>query len=502
LVASSIGVLRSPALEPSSEALDRVARGLRAHIQREDSRASWFTPRFGVSLAAATIAALALIFMLPRKEAPIDAGDEAAWSLVEGRIEAGGRTLLIDEALPEDEPLHVAPRARLLLGRARLVSSSQAEIALSPDAIRLDLGSIAISIDPIDPPTPFVIETPLGRIEALTGLFRVRVGAEDLTLLVEQGEGRMLSRSNEGARSLHAGDRVHLARTPSPTPAVTQAEEPRASHEGRSQKPAPHKTPAAITVREPPAPQSAVVQTPPIPVTSREARQEDVGAPRLTDLEDSSRKQVLEARAALPVDAKKARAIAEAVLASKPSPALEAEAMMIQADAARRSGELTTALTIFERVLSHSAGEAFAEEAMLRIARIEVSLGDAAQAESMLSRARTRFDRGPLLAEREALASKLARQAGRIDEAADLLDAVPRSQLSLPLAEERISVAEQLMVSNPARARALVEPLRASKLPHSIRLSALVVLIRTSAAVGDVEQAARYSREKSMLEEK
>jgi FecR-like protein len=211
-------------------------------------------------------------------------------------------------------------------------------------------------------------------------------------------------------------------------------------------------------------------------MTASDRGAEDDGIP--IEPANPPRTEVAEARAMLQKDARSARALAEKIIATRPSPEIELEAMMIAGDASRRSGDLEPALHIFLGVAEDQRGEIYAEEALLRAARIQLQLHRPNDAFETLARARPRFPRGPLLPEREALTARVLRETDQIEQAARVLEDVPFHS-SLPLAEERIAVASRLAGMDPARAARLVEPIASSKLPIAIRRAAKDVLRRT-----------------------
>ncbi|MCK6549787.1 hypothetical protein L6R52_28375, partial [Myxococcota bacterium] len=108
------------------------------------------------------------------------------------------------------------------------------------------------------------------------------------------------------------------------------------------------------------------------------------------------------------------------------------------------------------------------EEALYRSARVEVALGRVSDAEVWLTEARVRFPAGPLLPEREALAARLAREAGDLTRAHALLAGAPSTTGSLPLARERVALAERLAADAPTTACDLVAPLLSSRLPSEL----------------------------------
>lgn len=154
----------------------------------------------------------------------------------------------------------------------------------------------------------------------------------------------------------------------------------------------------------------------------------------------------------------------------------EVEALMLAADTARKRGDLAAALDLCLRAADHPRGTAYAEEALLRAARLQLSLDAPARADAALARARQRFPRGPLRPEREALAARLARERGDLESAHAWIESVPLDSGSLPLADERLALAAALLPRDPGRAQALARPLTAARWPAGIRARAARLL--------------------------
>jgi hypothetical protein len=82
-----------------------------------------------------------------------------------------------------------------------------------------------------------------------------------------------------------------------------------------------------------------------------------------------------EARKVVARDAAKAKALAEGVLEEKPAPLLEIGALLVLADAHRRTGAWNEAASAYQRVAEHPHGQPYLEEALLRRAQILSSRG-------------------------------------------------------------------------------------------------------------------------------
>src|SRR5262249_55247828 len=152
---------------------------------------------------------------------------------------------------------------------------------------------------------------------------------------------------------------------------------------------------------------------------------------------------------------------------------VSAEERMARADALRRSGEVRAAVDAYLGVATDPSGQAFAEEAVLRAAKLELFLlGAPERAASLLDGAADRFRSGALLPERMALRIQIEREAGRLENAESLLDAIGTRATSLPLERERLALARAYSGRDPARAQRLVAPLLGDEVVEEIRTPA------------------------------
>lgn len=423
----------------------RLWRATEARIEAEPKSFPWVP--VGVLAAAATVLAL----VLPQGASP----PQIEGALVLGQATASGQPIPAGRELGPGTRAVIEPQARLRAGPARVVTGAQTEIEmgspLEPNALLVRSGLIAVAVDPQE--TPYVVRTAGARLEILGGVFRLREGPRGTEVVVESGALVVSDAQGGGRVALGAGQKHFV-------PASTEAAPPKHARAevAPAASPAPRERAQKLPNKEPPpAPSIAAVpsaeprpsETPPIPPT------------------------VARARAALGSDAKEAWAIADAVLAASPPPKIYVEALMISGDAARRSGDVMAALSLFSRVADHPEAGAFGEEATLRAARIEHDIGDAASAERRLAAARSRYERGVLSPEREALAVQILRERGRLVEAKRVMEGLSREVTSASLIEERLALASAFLDAGfPAEARALVQDLDSPRLAEGVRAKA------------------------------
>jgi hypothetical protein len=507
---SSVKLLRSVNAEATGDDLSRIEQKLLVAMRQGEPRrrrtiADWIAPRWYPAIGAAAIAAAVTlaIVLSPANERmtttrPVDQPDREnsqpilEASVFDGKVEVIGQNASAGTRLPFDTPITAQPKARIAFGRAKIVSGSASRFSLGKDletaSFHLDEGTVAVAIDPIEP-TPFVIVTPVAQIAVVGGTVRINRDSAGTSIQVEDGEARILTSGANGReeRVLQRGERMRVAeRIVATAEAKPDRPRPALQHRIAAQlarprpieiAPVPEKTPA--TAETPATAKTQIVEK-----TETKDVEDDgvpIEMPARDRTQEKEKSPVEEARALLQKDAPSARRLAEKIIAAEPPPVVKLEATMIAADAARRSGDLVPAIALFLKVANDPKGENFAEEAFLRAARIELQLHHESDAFATLMRARPRFVHGPLLPEREALAAQILRETNRLDEAAQLLDAVPFERPSLPLAKERIEVASKLVDSDPARSAKLVEPIVGSRLPIPIRRAAERVLDRARA---------------------
>lgn len=472
-------LLRAVDDEPSSAAMQRVWAGYTARRAAPQVPWAW-------ALGAAVAASLAV-----------------AWLV-------GSSATLTSPELTATRAPWVAPAdTQLTFAGGQVAARAGATLALEhPEVLRLSAGELRWS----QPSTPAWLSTPHALVRAQDAALTVVVVAARTTVRVEAGEVDVSTA--ETTRRVRAGEAVVIApaiaapavaaephaahddpaaeahaalapardddttRSDRPSPRDARREVPRARAAARALSPTavePDAAPAVEAQAEPalaapeavptPSPSAPAATVAPAPVSPTPEAAPAAPPPELA-----------QARAILSSNPEGARALTEALRRQGPSPAVEVEALMIESDAARRSGDLSGAVALCERVIAHPSGSSFAEEAMLRAARIHNALGAPTPALSLLERARQRYPRGALRPEREALAASLLRDRGELERATVLIEALPLERGALALAEVRLTLAEAWRTRAPARARALATPVAGPGWPEALRARAALIL--------------------------
>lgn len=472
--------LREADEEPSAAAMHRVWAGYTARRAAPKLPWSW-------ALGAALAAGLAAVWLLSSSV------DRTAPELLAGRA-----------------PWVAPADTQLSFAGGQLAARAGATLALDhPEVLRLSAGELRW----IQPSTPAWLSTPHALVRAEQAALTVVVVAGRTTVRVDTGEVDVSTA--ETTRRVRAGEAVviapavsapavaaepHDARIDEPTAEAHAALEPerdddttasdtppprderreatRARAAARAPSPRQVEAEAAPAVVAAAAPALAVPEAAPAPSPSAPAATVAPApvSPTPEPAPGAPPPELAQARAILSSNPEGARALTEALRRQGPSPAIEVEALMIESDAARRSGDLSGAVALCERVIAHPSGHSFAEEAMLRGARIHSTLGAPTPALSLLERARQRYPRGALRPEREALAAALLRSRGELERATVLIEALPLERGALALAEERVTLAEAWLPRAPARARALAAPVAALPWPEALRTRAAQVL--------------------------
>jgi hypothetical protein len=465
--------LREADEEPSAAAMQRVWAGYTARRSAPKLPWSW-------GLGAALAAGLAAVWLLSSSAA------RTAPELLTGRA-----------------PWVAPADTQLSFAGGQLAARAGATLALDhPEVLRLTAGELRW----MQPTTPAWLSTPHALVRAEHAALTVVVVAGRTTVRVEVGEVDVSTA--ETTRRVRAGEAVviapavsapavaaepqgapidepaaeaHAALEPehdddttppgAPSPRDMRREVTRARAAARAPSPVEVQTEAA------PALEAAAPEAPAPPPTAPEATVAPAPvSPAPEAAPAAPPPELAQARAILSSNPEGARALTEALRRQGASPAVEVEALMIESDAARRSGDLSDAVALCERVIAHPSGHSFAEEAMLRAARIHSTLGAPAPALSLLDRARQRYPRGALRPEREALAAALLRSRGELERATALVEALPLERGALALAEERVTLAEAWLPRAPARARALAAPVATLPWPEALRTRAAQVL--------------------------
>jgi hypothetical protein len=476
LLAGVVGALRAAPVEPSPDALRSIRRGL----HDRGTRAWW--PRLLPILVASSAAVLALAVARRGPQAPASSA-----TLFAGAAVADGRALAPQAPLPSGTVLTLAPGSSVLFGEARVVNGPRTRVVIPSVANEpLDIleGSIAVASDA----APGVwVTTPGGRIRLIAGVVRVRVDAGRVAIANDRGSVEVVD--GEGrAHVVAVGEEIRLDPGGS---GPTRAAPPR---------PASAEEPARV---EPTYPSRASASAPPGGASPEDPRRRqltpevlspsvasDVSAPDSPSLgapgvegPDAPRElpahsastpaeRIAEARSFAVTDAQRAGRIARAVLREGVAPELEAEALMISADASRRAGDVSAAVDEYLRVSAHPKGGSFAEEAALRAAHLLAGMGRRQRALAVLGEAKRRFPSAPLAPERAALAAEQLRLDGLPEAAAAELESVPVSRASPAMARERLETAAMMLEVDPRRACELLTPLAGASIPASVREAA------------------------------
>lgn len=164
-----------------------------------------------------------------------------------------------------------------------------------------------------------------------------------------------------------------------------------------------------------------------------------------------NRADLTRARALVVDDAPRARQLAKGVLEREAAGPEEVEALAVLADIHRRSHEYALAAEFYERVAKHASGRSYAEEALLRRARMLLAIDAPEPALDALADAARRFAGGPLEPERIAVAARAWLAKGDSDRAIELLESSRRDSLSVR--EACRVVADAIGARHPAYSR-------------------------------------------------
>lgn len=333
---------------------------------------TWLRPALGFALVAAVIGLLVLRLAPASDHFRVSKGTiTAAGSAVESNVPTGA--------------LRATTDAALVLGsdvRIDVAVGSELEIPLT-DFVRLDTGRLAVAVEHAE---AFIVQTTVARVQL--------IGNAQVDIQVDAAPP-------ESDAPPHV--RVDVARGHA---TITTAGGQRVEIIG----------PGAWTNRDaPPRPNEARSS----PRTDRPARDRD--APD-AEIRARHRADLDRARALVYDDAPAARRIAQAVLDTSADGAEEVDALAVIADAHRRRGEHRLAAEFYGRVAAHPSGRGYAEEALLRRAKMLRALGDGVAALASLEEAERRFAGGPLAPERVALTARTLLELGRVEDAAKVLE--------------------------------------------------------------------------------
>lgn len=171
----------------------------------------------------------------------------------------------------------------------------------------------------------------------------------------------------------------------------------------------------------------------------------------------SPRNEIQRARAMVGEDAVEAGRVAQAALTRARDAVDQVDALAVIADAHRRSGQLAEAARVYGRIAAHPAGQAYAEEALLRRARVLLSLKDGNGALDAVNEAQRRFPNGTLAPERCAVQARIWLHLDQPARAADVLLGCPSETLGVQ--EILQDTARALTGHDPARAQDLLRRL-------------------------------------------
>jgi hypothetical protein len=423
-VASAYRTLRGDVVEPMTSL--RKAR-LLAEIESRDAEGR---SRHGLWLLAPALAALAAVLVAVHDPAGprILRGEARSDGVVLSEGDAvGGRTLVVN--------------GRTEIGFGRSVASFDGPAELSPavaplEALAIERGFARFQVD-LASGERFVVTTPLASFAMIAGRFTLDVSPDRVRIEVGEGSVEITPADGGRARTIAAPRSATLEREAPVAPASV------------------HPPPKAIP---PPAPRVDGASPP---------RAAPMVAPAA--IVRSQQERLEEALQVVIREPARARDLAEEVLDEKPAPALEIGALLVLADAYRRTGELGAASVAYHKVAAHPDGHTYAEESLLRRAQILVTLGRRGDALEALAQAERRFATGALLPERAVLGCQIHLDEKDPERAAAILERAG-DERTLSVMRMRVDVAEAL--ADPVRARSLVTPVLSSNVPPGLRARA------------------------------
>ena len=355
--------------------------------------------------------------------------------------------------LPSNQRVSVAPASRVVFGAASLEIERESTLSFEPGpeltGLSMEEGRVRFEVSPVSPARPFAVSTPLARFEVLGTRFVLDVSPERVELNVEDGRVRMVPADGQPPREVSSGQIVIIEKKrKEKSEPIASAPPPPPAPRKRSRPPVARRAPPARKIPEPAVTATAQVRL------------------------DQAREVVLH-------DAARARDLARGVLDEKPAPALEIRALLVLADAERRTGEWRAAAAAYLRVAEHQNGTPYAEEAFLRRAQILAEHADARAALAALEAASRRFPGGALLPERAVLEARLDLEEQHPAAAADALERAGADR-TLAVLRARVDVAEALLGTTPARSRALVEPVLKAEVSRDLLGRAQMIVRRAA----------------------
>lgn len=388
-------------------------------------------PRPLLWVAPLAVAAIVAAVMLFPKSAPDP----------RPRVIAGPVTIasgaLVDGALIQGAA-KAGAGARIRFSEAELSVLDAADLSFTVEAVEMVRGEICFEVAQVDRAAPFAVQTPLARIEVVGTRFTLAVSRERTEVTVDRGRVRVIPMDGS-PRILDAGGALTVER---PVAAV------------------PPPPPAPPSVAPPPRPPPK--KTPPKKTRKAKKKRAEVRS------KSSPRRQAErldEARRVVRKDAARARALAEGVLEEKPAPVLEIGALLVLADAHRRSGDAIEAAAAYAKVAGHPKGGPYVEEALYRRAQM-LAARDPEAALAALAQAAARTGAGSLGPERAVLEARLRLDRGDVSGAAAAVEG--REDRTLALLRMRVKIAEALVGRDSARAKALVAPFLEAGFPPAL----------------------------------
>lgn len=381
---------------PAWTRVDRVRLWARIDERRERERGPLAPVLLASLLAAGSLVALAMVGVRAFSQAEKPAALEAVGPVAEpSALEARARMLPARaKVLLEGVQLEVQRASRLTL-----------PVSSAGRALLLEEGSIELSVR-LERPAAFEVITAAARIRAIACELSVDVSPSGLRVGVTSGDAQVMVAGE--VRSLEAGEQLDLpsplARQDAAHPANDAPTPAGVSSPPRAARP---RVEAVVGAAAPPADPSP---PPPVPAEAAEVP----AAPPIAA-------QVAGARALLGRDNLRAAELAAELAVRYPE---SVEALLVAADAHRRSEAWSRAEQAYARAIAHPRAGEFLEEALFRRAEILVKLERDREALALLLEAKTRATTAFVVPERVALEVTLLLRAQEPARAALALDRV------------------------------------------------------------------------------
>jgi hypothetical protein len=414
-----------PVPRPGAQA--RVWQSLAASVEQSAPPRRWLTRRAWLWLPVpATALALALLWVWPHHEVmtePTTPQHAAATPTAASTREHSS------EVTSGPQELRLTPGQTVVFGHAvgRAVVPStvvQSPAAFANTTLALQSGALEVALPP--GAATHTLQTRLARFDFAAAHFSLSLSDGTARLDLASGDVSLLTVSNEKATA-RAGERLEID-------ALGRVHR----LHGRLPKPPEARAEAAVEASQPTPPDPSEAMAP-------ATNEPEVAQPPST------------------------------VATPEVSADAEVLTMLRQADLARKAGNASKAVSLYQTVATHPAAAAFAEEALLRAAMLYWQpLGRAFTAEELLSQAQARFPRGALAQERTALLARIMLARGDAPRAVSLVEAYDGPQ-DVALLRVRLELAAALPErSKPWCLRFLTASLSADA-PHELRSQAQAV---------------------------